>query len=120
MERGQSTIEVILTLPLLVILLWGICELALTFGESSLARYAAYAAARAAIVTEENSRSRRAEQIARQLLTASLGRRVNPLAVTVTCEQDGDGFAVQVGWWRKRLFQGPRRIAASSRLLLEE
>lgn len=120
MERGQTMLEVILVLPLLTFLLWGMWELSLAFGESFIARYAAYAAARIASVEEPANREQRAAATARQLISSALGRRVNLLTVTIECHEEDDGFEVWIGWWRQgRLWQGPRQIVAHSRLLLE-
>ena len=119
-DRGQSTIEVIVVLPLLCFLLWGICELALIYGQRSIACYAAYAAARIAAVADPQSRETRAAETARQIISASLGRRVNPLTLTVTCKQEDDTFEVRVGWLRKWLGKKTAKIAVSSRLVLEQ
>ena len=120
MQRGQVTLELIAVIPCLCLLLWGMWEMALSIGDAFLARYAAYAAARLAVVAEPDARVGKAENKARQILSLTVGRRVNPLSLAVNCSQEGDDFEVAVSWRRKRIWQGLERISGSSKLPIEE
>lgn len=118
MERGQTLVEVVLVLPLVALFLWGSWELALSFGEKYMAQYGAFAGARQGVVAGGEP-EQKAKQTALRIITGGLGRRLNPLLVTVQCQREDESFEVQVSWWRQRLWRGPKQIRAGARLGLE-
>ncbi len=76
-ERGQATVELALVLPLVVILLAGVVQLALVARDDNLVAHAAREAVRAAAVDDDPAAPRRAAEAAGPLLAERLDVRTS-------------------------------------------